>query len=149
MADVGASLSTPNGSMTATRARGGTWCSTWCRQYSATLRKQHGLRKERACCCITSWRWQVLRSQCGDLSKSAGCAVPRGLTNTAPFRSPVERQGARSATTRRYRAPRPRKTKKPGGRFGHRASEFREAWNFPTLILISLRLPNLHRQTFT
>jgi hypothetical protein len=29
-------------------------------------------------------------------------------------------------------APRPRKTKKPDGRFGHRASEFREAWNFPT-----------------
>jgi hypothetical protein len=43
----------------------------------------------------------------------------------------------------------PGKPKKPRGRFGHRASEFQEAWNFPTLILISLRLPNLHRQSFT
>ena len=43
----------------------------------------------------------------------------------------------------------PENQKKPGGRFGHRASEFQEAWNFPTLILISLRLPNLHRQSFT
>ena len=59
--------------------------------------------------------------------------------------APAERQEVRSATTRRYQAPRPGKLKKPDGRFGHRASESQEAWNLPTLILIELRLLNLHR----
>ena len=67
----------------------------------------------------------------------------------APFRSPVERQGALCYDAQVSGAETPENQKKPGGRFGHRAIEFREALNFPTLILISLRLPNLHRQSFT
>jgi uncharacterized membrane protein YhaH (DUF805 family) len=40
--------SLPSGCMTATRAPGGSWCSTLCRPCSASLRKQRGLRERRA-----------------------------------------------------------------------------------------------------
>jgi hypothetical protein len=50
------------------------------RERSASLRKLHGLRGQRAQCCITSWRWRVLRSRSGDLSKSAACAAPPART---------------------------------------------------------------------
>jgi uncharacterized membrane protein YhaH (DUF805 family) len=72
-----------------------------------------------------------------------------GPNKYGSFRSPAERQGAHSAAHADIQRRDPGKQKKPDGRFGHRASEFREAWNFPILILIDLRLLNLHRQTFT
>ncbi len=53
--------SPPSGCMIATRAPGGSSCSTWCPARSASLRKLHGLRQRRGQCCITYWRWRVLR----------------------------------------------------------------------------------------
>jgi uncharacterized membrane protein YhaH (DUF805 family) len=46
---------------TVTRARGGLWCSIWCRACSANWRRLHGFREPQARFCITCWRWQVLR----------------------------------------------------------------------------------------
>ena len=41
---------------------------------------------QRAQCCITSWRWRVLRSRSGDSSKSAAYAAPPARTHTDPTR---------------------------------------------------------------
>jgi uncharacterized membrane protein YhaH (DUF805 family) len=49
--------------------------------------KQHGLREPQERGCITPWRWQVLRSRSGDLSRSVACAAMPDPTDMAPIRS--------------------------------------------------------------
>src|SRR6202022_4677855 len=136
----GDSPSPRSGCMTATRARGGSWCFMGCRRCSASLRKPHGLPEQQARCSITSWLWPVLRSQSGDLSKSDSCAAPPGPTHMGPIRScklngEAERQmqggggsdagelaallflhGAPCAATRKRQIPTaPKNEKKPDG----------------------------------
>ena len=65
------------------------------------------------------------------MSKSAGRAVPRGPNKYGSI--PLARGATRSALcydTQISGAEPPENQKKPGGRFGHRASEFREGVEF-------------------